>query len=234
VLWEEIVSAPVWLPPSSTPPRELLKRRPRRKPGESKWVPNYHETGPSYASAYGLVAAYHRRFARDKDGVVRPTGDEGIRSHGSVDYMSIMRRHSHGCHRLHNHIAVRLFSFVVNHRPHTRQGHQAVSFGMDLEYEEEKHHIHIKQGGYAFLLERPIFVTVAEGRIRGEVKRPIDTAIPKFNAECKAYLLPDGSAVLPKPNGQLVPTAAPPGCNPVRAVLPSASAEDAKLGPPPA
>jgi hypothetical protein len=234
VLWEEIVSAPVWLPPRSTPPRELLKRRPRRRPGESKWVPNYHETGPSYASAYGLVAAYHRRFTRDKDGEIRPTGDEGIRSHGSVDYMSIMRRHSHGCHRLHNHIAVRLFSFVVTHRPHTREGHQPVSFGMDLEYEEEKHHIHIKQGGYAFQLQRPIFVSVDEGRIRGEVRRPIDSAIPKFNAECKAYLLPDGGAVLPKPNGQLVPTAPPPSCDPTRFVEPSASALEKKAALPPA
>jgi hypothetical protein len=221
VIWQEIVSAPVWLPPASTPPRELLRRRPERKPGETKWVVNTHETGPSYASAYGLVAAYHRKFQRKADGSVSATGDEGIRSHGSVDYMSIMRRHSHGCHRLHNHIAVRLFSFVVNHREHTREGHQPVSFWMDLAYDDEQHHVSIKRGGYEFRLKKPIFVNVEEGRVRGDVKRPIDVPIPKFNADCKAYLLPDGSAVLPHPNGSMTPTSLPPGCVPPEPVLPA-------------
>ena len=208
VLWDEIVSAPVWLPPSTTPPRDLLKRRVDRKPGESKWEPNVHETGPSYASAYGLVAAYHRPFV-SRDGNVRVTGDEGIRSHGSVDYMSIMRRHSHGCHRLHNHLAVRLFSFLVSHRPHVREGHQPTNWHMPLVYEEEQHAIQIKQGGYVFKLLKPIFVTVEEGRVRGKVERPVTTAIPKFNSGCKAYYLPDGGAVLPRADGTLVPTAAP-------------------------
>jgi hypothetical protein len=210
VVWEEIVSAPVWLPPNTTPPRDLLRRREKRKPGESKWEPNVHETGPSYASAYGLVAAYHRPYVKREDGSVRITGDEGIRSHGSVDYMSIMRRHSHGCHRLHNHIAVRLFSFIVSHRPHTREGHQPTSFVMNIEYEEEKHAIRIKQGGYVFKLQKPIFVSVEEGRVRGRLDRPVLTAIPKFNSECGAYLMPDGGAVLPRPDGTLVTTTAPP------------------------
>jgi hypothetical protein len=210
VLWEEIVSAPVWLPPNTTPPRDLLRRREKRKPGETKWEPNVHETGPSYASAYGLVAAYHREYIKKPDGTLRLGGDEGIRSHGSVDYMSIMRRHSHGCHRLHNHIAVRLFSFVVDHRAHTREGHTPTNFLMNIEYEEEKHTIHIKQGGYVFKLAQPIFVTVEEGRIRGKVNKPVLTAIPKFNAECQAYMMPDGRAVLPKPDGTLISTLAPP------------------------
>jgi hypothetical protein len=232
VIWQEIVSAPVWLPPSSTPPRELLRRRPERKPGETKWVVNTHETGPSYASAYGLVAAYHRKFQRKPDGSVTATGDEGIRSHGSVDYMSIMRRHSHGCHRLHNHIAVRLFSFVVNHREHTREGHQPVSFWMDLAYDDEQHHVSIKRGGYEFRLKKPIVVNVEEGRVRGDVKRPIDVPIPKFNADCKAYLLPDGTAVLPHANGSMTPTSLPPGCVPPAPALPAGepTAEKEKSG----
>jgi hypothetical protein len=218
VLWEEVVSAPVWLPPNTTPPRDLLRRREKRKEGETKWEVNYHETGPSYASAYGLVAAYHRPYAKRADGTVRISGDEGIRSHGSVDYMSIMRRHSHGCHRLHNHIAVRLFSFVVNHRAHQREGHQPMSFYMGLEYEEEKHAIQIKQGGYVFKLARPLFVTVEEGRIRGSVEHPVETTIPKYHEECQGYYMPDGSAVIPKPNGALIPVAAPP-CEPILRAL---------------
>jgi hypothetical protein len=210
VLWEDIVSAPVWLPPLSTPPRDLLKRRQERKPNETKYEINYHEFGPSYASAYGLVAAYHRPFVRKPDGTFRITGDEGIRSHGSVDYMSIMRRHSHGCHRLHNHLAVRLFSFVINHRPHTRTGHQPTNWWMNFEYEEEPYTLQIKRGGYAFKLARPIFVNVLEGRIRGSVQKPLAVAIPKFNSECGAYYMPDGTPVLPHADGRMDPAYAPP------------------------
>ncbi len=210
VLWEEIVSAPVWLPPSTTPPRDLLKRREKRKPNQPKYEVNYHETGPSYASAYGLVAAYHRPFQRSQDGTVRVTGDEGIRSHGSVDYMSIMRRHSHGCHRLHNHIAVRLFAFVVQHRPHHREGHQPTAFTLNFVYEEEPYSVQIKQGGYAFRLERPIFVMVEEGRIRGSVEHPLAVAIPKFDDVCKAYYMPDGTTVIPQADGTMVPSTPPP------------------------
>jgi hypothetical protein len=220
VLWKDIVSAPVWLPPSSTPPRDLLKRRRKPKPGESKWEPNYHETGPSYASAYGLVAAYHRPFERTAEGGIRITGDDGIRSHGSVDYMSIMRRTSHGCHRLHNHIAVRLFSFVLNHRPHIRTGHQATEFVLDLEYEKEPHRIEINQGGYVFRLNKPIFVRVEEGRIKGDVQDPILTAIPKFNTACKAYYLPDGGTVIPSADGTLVASTPPANCDAGLPVLP--------------
>jgi hypothetical protein len=211
VLWEEIVSAPVWLPPLSTPPKDLLKRKENRQPDEPKWELNYHETGPSYASAYGLVAAYHRPYVKRPDGTVRVTGDEGIRSHGSVDYMSIMRRHSHGCHRLHNHIAVRLFSFVINHRPHHREGHQPTNWWLNFEYEEVPYSLAIKQGGYVFKLERPIFVTVEEGRVRGSVKQPIVAAIPKYIPECLGYYMPDGSAVIPHADGTMAPnpTAAP-------------------------
>ncbi len=210
VLWEEIVSAPVWLPPNTTPPRDLLKRREKRKPGQPKYEVNYHETGPSYASAYGLVVAYHRPFRRNDDGSVRITGDEGIRTHGSVDYMSIMRRHSHGCHRLHNHIAVRLFSFVVKHRPHHREGHAPTNFVFNFEYEDEPYSLQIKRGGYVFKLAQPIFMRVEEGRIRGAAKRPLDVAIPKFDEVCKAYYMPDGTTVIPHADGTLEPSIPPP------------------------
>jgi hypothetical protein len=222
VLWKDIVSAPVWLPPSSTPPRDLLKRK--RKGGGSKWEVNYHETGPSYASAYGLVAAYHRPFERTEEGGLRITGDDGIRSHGSVAYMSIMRTHSHGCHRLHNHIAVRLFSFVLNHRPHIRTGHQETDFTLELDYDDEHHKIEIKEGGYVFRLNKPIFVTVEEGHIKGVAEHAIENAIPKFNAKCKAYYLPDGGVVTPQPDGTLLAGEAPLDCDPELPPLPPPSA----------
>jgi hypothetical protein len=191
-VWERIVAAPVWLPPESTPPRGLLTRS--SKPGE-RFAVNFHEMGPSYASAYGLVAAYHRKYTQDADGNIRILGDEGIRTHGSVDYMSIMRRHSHGCHRLHNHIAVRLMSFVLRHRPHARKGPDPIAFGRKFEYDGKKFDFLLTQGGYAYELAEPLFVDVLEGRIRGNVSSPIAHAIPRFDKEAQAYVTPDAGVV---------------------------------------
>jgi hypothetical protein len=216
-VWTQIVASPVWLPPDSTPPRDLLKRKKDRKPDEPEFEVNYHETGPSYASAYGLVAAYHREYLQRADGSLLIGRDEGIRTHGSVDYMSIMRRHSHGCHRLHNHIAVRLMSFVLAHRPHRRIGQEALVFKKLLEYEDRTYDLDIRQGGYVFELDVPLRVHVAEGRVRGQVKRPLEIAIPKFDPLYGAYVTADGGAVQLR-GGQLidVPLPAPDGGVPVQ------------------
>lgn len=209
-VWSRIVAAPVWLPPESTPHRELLRRNPRRgRAGEPKYLVNYHETGPSYASAYGLVAAYHLTFAELPDGSIRLGHDEGIRMHGSVDYMSIMRRNSHGCHRMHNHIAVRLMSFVLKHRPHVRRGQQPMAFRRNLEVDGQVFPMAIDQGGYVFELVEPLRVNVLEGRILGERRTPIPHPIPKYNEEIGAYIMPDGSAVNVDRVGNLTPRELP-------------------------
>lgn len=195
-VWDEIAAAPVWLPPDSTPPNELLKKnRKKEKPEDPDYLVNYHETGPSYASAYGLVVAYHRTYFKRPDGRIVIGLDEGIRTHGSVDYMSIMRRHSHGCHRLHNHIALRLMSFVLAHRPHQRRGQEPLGFKKPLVYEDKEYLIDIDKGGYVFTLDQPIEVNVEEGRIRGDVAKAIEIPIPKYNAEVGAYITADGGAV---------------------------------------
>ncbi len=208
-VWARIVAAPVWLPPTSTPARDLLKRDPRGQ-GKDRYYINYHETGPSYASAYGLVAAYHLKYRRDAEGNIRLGGDEGIRTHGSVDYMSIMRRHSHGCHRLHNHIAVRLMSFVLAHRPHRRLGAQPISYRLPLEYEGYTYLLALDQGGYVFELDRPLPVRVLEGRIRGRVQHPIAHPLPKYDEERGGYFLPDGTQVVVDRFGNVTPYVPPP------------------------
>jgi alanyl-tRNA synthetase len=45
--------------------------------------------------------------------------EDGVRVHGSSEILSIRNpdAYSHGCHRLMNHLAVRMFSFVLRHRP---------------------------------------------------------------------------------------------------------------------
>jgi len=194
-VWDEIVAAPVWLPPDSTPPRDLLKRRTDRKANEPPYYVNYHETGPSYASAYGLVAAYHHEYFERPDGTLMIGRDEGIRTHGSVDYMSIMRRHSHGCHRLHNHIAVRMMSFVLAHSPHRRKGQAPINFKKALVHEDVEYMLDIAQGGYVFELDPPIKINIAEGRVRGDLKKPLEIAVPKFDPNIGAYVTPDGGAV---------------------------------------
>ncbi|NLE49237.1 MAG: peptidoglycan-binding protein, partial [Sandaracinaceae bacterium] len=197
-----IVAAPVWLPPETTPPRGLLTRS--EKPGQ-RFEVNFHEMGPSYASAYGLVAAYHRRYTTDANGNIRILGDEGIRTHGSVDYMSIMRRHSHGCHRLHNHIAVRVMSFILRHRPHTRKGVDPIAFGRRFEYDGVRYEFLLTKGGYVYELDEPLFIDVLEGRIRGSVDKPIAHAIPRYNPEAGGYFSPELGLVTVSRAGKIEP-----------------------------
>lgn len=199
-MWQKIVAAPVWLPPETTPHKDLLQRS--QKKGV-KFEVDYHDMGPSYASAYGLVAAYHLKYQKMADGTLLIGGDEGIRTHGSVDYMSIARRHSHGCHRLQNHLAVRLMSFILAHHTHTRIGQKRVALERDLEHEGKIYNLQLRQGGYEFQLHKPVEIIVKEGRVRGKTKKPIRHAIPKYDPDAGAYVTPDGGAVQVSPTGRL-------------------------------
>ncbi len=214
-VWKQIVAAPVWLAPPGTPVRTLITRDFKSKTG---YAINLHELGPSYASAYGLVAAYHAKYREGDDGELELQGDEGIRTHGSVDYMSIMQRHSHGCHRLHNHIAVRLMSFVLAHRPHVRVGQKVVAYKNTVkntaDTDDSEYIIEIPKTGYIFQLERPLPVEVLQGRIRGSRRTPITAALPKFDPTASAYLMPDGSTVAVDRNGNITPVAPPPPAAP--------------------
>ena len=216
-VWKQIVAAPVWLAPPGTPVRTLLTRDFRSKTG---YAVNLHEIGPSYASAYGLVAAYHWRFKEGEDGEFELQGDEGIRTHGSVDYMSIMQRHSHGCHRLHNHIAVRLMSFVLAHRPHQRIGQKFVGYKNTVkntaENDDSEYVVQIDKTGYIFQLERPLPVDVLPGRVLGKRRAPITAALPKYDTTVGAYSMPDGTTVKVDRLGQITP-AAPPAAPPEQA-----------------
>ncbi len=233
-VWKQIVAAPVWLAPPGTTVRTLLIRDIRSKTGYSI---NLHELGPSYASAYGLVAAYHSRFKEGDDGEVELMGDEGIRTHGSVDYMSIMQRHSHGCHRLHNHIAVRLMSFVLAHRAHLRIGQKTVAYKNTVKNTAEtppddtEYVIEIPKSGYIFQLEKPLPVEVLQGRILGSRRTPITTPLPKFDTTAGAYLMADGSTVKIDRAGQVTQVAAaPPPVPDADAGTPAAAPSEA---PPP-
>ena len=202
-VWKEIVAAPVWIPPASTPPRELV--RSKWKDGKVRTVINYGEFGPSYTSAYGLVAAYHIKEIKNADGTLKADFDNGIRTHGSVDYMSILRRYSHGCHRLYNMSAVRLFSFVLAHRDFQREGQIKLGFGREFSHEGNNFKLSLKTRGYRYNLPEPIPVHVLEGRVRGDRKSPVEGYIPKpTKAPAPSDELPAGT-----------PTEAPPEMTPV-------------------
>ncbi len=170
-----IVSGPVWIAPTSTPIRSLVKG----KLVNGKWmsVVNYDELGPGYLSAYGLIAGYfvvpgqngHNDF------------DNGVRAHGSSDYLSIYSAngYSHGCHRLPNHLAIRLYSFILRHRHMKVAGDQPMGFTRQFLWKNTVYEMRIPSRGYLYEMDPPVPVNVLEGNIMGDQKKPILDYVPE-------------------------------------------------------
>jgi hypothetical protein len=173
----QIVSGPVWIAPTSTPIRSLVKGK--KVNGSFMKLVNYDELGPGYLSAYGLVAGYF--VVPGMNG--RPDWDNGVRAHGSSDYLSIYSANgfSHGCHRLPNHIAIRLYSFILGHRNRTVAGDQPLNFTRQFLSNDKVYEIRLPSRGYAYYLDPPLPVSVLEGEIKGAQKKPIIGYIPKPN-----------------------------------------------------
>ena len=169
-IWKEIVASPVWIPPDGTPSKDLLTRKTLDRDKGPVTVVNTDVMGPGFQSAYGLVMAIHHR---------RGGGDNQIRTHGSVDYTSIARRYSHGCHRLVNSRAVRLFDFILRRRAFERVGNQAMVLRKHFTDEDKEYEYLLDTRGYYYELKQPIPVLVTEGRIMGKTKRPVQAFVPK-------------------------------------------------------
>ena len=172
-IWKDIVAAPVWIPPDGTPAKDLLTRKTLDRNVGPVTVVNTDVMGPGFQSAYGLVLAIHHR----KSGA--SLFDNQIRTHGSVDYTSIARRFSHGCHRLVNSRAVRMFDFILRHTPFDRLGNQAINLRKCITYEDKQYEYLLDTRGYYYELRHAIPVMVTEGRIMGKVKHPIEAFVPK-------------------------------------------------------
>lgn len=172
--WKYIVGAPVWFPPASTPPNELAEFVNEK----GQWVPRvkWKQLGPSYASAYGLAMAIHSIVRKRADGTIEEW-DHGIRTHGSVNYMSILHGTSHGCHRLHNHLAVRLFSNILKRHAFVRKGQQVAQWRHLFAYGGKTHVINLNTKGYYFELTQPIPVMVTRASILGKLQEPIQDVI---------------------------------------------------------
>jgi hypothetical protein len=173
----QIISGPVWIAPTSTPIRGLVKT----KTVNSSWtkVVNYDELGPGYLSAYGVVAGYF--VVPGENG--RPDWDNGVRAHGSSDYLSIYSANgfSHGCHRLPNHLAVRLYSFILGHRHKKIAGDMPVNLTRQFLFNDKVYEMRVPSRGFAYYLDPPLPVNVLEGTIRGQQKKPISGYVPKPN-----------------------------------------------------
>jgi hypothetical protein len=168
-VWRHIVAAPVWIPPPSSPLGSMVKEK--RVNGTYVRVTNYDETGPGYLSAYGLAAAIHEEMHKGPDGP--RYFDNGIRTHGSFDYLSLRGRFSHGCHRLDNQLAMRLFSFVLAHRHARALGTQPLSFRRDFVARGEVYEMRLPNRGFWYELSPPVPVEVLEGRVKGTAQKPI-------------------------------------------------------------
>jgi hypothetical protein len=170
-----VVSGPVWIAPASTPIRTLVKS----KAVNGKWmkVVNYDELGPGFLSAYGLIAGYF--VVPGQNG--RPDFDNGVRAHGSSDYLSIYSADgfSHGCHRLPNHLAIRMYSFILQHRHMRVVGDSPMGFQRQFLWQDTVYEMRIPSRGFIYQLDPPLPVTVLEGNIMGDQKTPIIGYVPK-------------------------------------------------------
>ncbi len=192
-LWQHIVAGPVWVPPGGTPGRDLLTKKvfdPRQGPVT---VVNTEIMGPGFASAYGLGMAVH--LEKLEDGRLF---DNQIRTHGSVDYTSIARRFSHGCHRLVNNRAVRLFDFLLQHRKFKRLGSRSLqAFKRAFTYQGRRYEYALETRGYYYELRPPLRVTVLPGRILGQAKEPMAGYVRKPGVDYGP--LPPDSPIEPVP-----------------------------------
>jgi hypothetical protein len=175
-VWRHVVAGPVWIPPDGTPAKDLLTRKVLDRNVGPVTVVNTDVMGPGFQSAYGIVMGIHVDPKRGNF-------DNQIRTHGSVDYTSIARRFSHGCHRLVNNRAVRLFDFVLRHRAFKRVGDVPLNLKKRFEVDEEVYKYAIKTRGYYYELQNPVPVIVSEGKVMGEVKKPITAYVRKPGVE---------------------------------------------------
>lgn len=170
-LWRDVIAGPTWLPPASTPDEELVRRE------EGSVVPELGLFGPGHRSAYGLaMVVFHRPgapLAEGRDGE-RVMLDEGVRAHGSVSYRSIGSGTSHGCHRLFNHLAVRLTGFLLAHRHHERRGPVATRYRRLVSEHGRRTAIRLDNRGVLYELTPPVEVNVLEGNILGDVHEAPD------------------------------------------------------------
>jgi hypothetical protein len=163
-IWREVLATPTWHPAPGMPTRKLLIKR------GGVWAPKTEIVGPGYRAAYGLVAIVHNQIEGMDESGQPQLMDHRIRTHGTPAYRSVKRGESSGCHRLHNHLALRLAGFLIQHRAHVRRGLVPEDYVRRLRYEGQEVALESENKGYRFELTPPVPVTVLDGDIRGNAK----------------------------------------------------------------
>jgi hypothetical protein len=170
-IWREVLATPTWHPSPGMPTRRLLIKR------GDEWVPKTEIIGPGYRAAYGLVAIVHHQIEGRNERGEPELMDHRIRTHGTAAYRSVKRGESSGCHRLHNHLALRLAGFLIRHRANVRHGLAPEDYVRRLEYKGQEVALESDNKGYRFELTPPVSVTVLDGDVKGNA-RSVKSLVP--------------------------------------------------------
>jgi hypothetical protein len=170
-VWRDLYAAPTWMPPPTTPDRDLVKN-------------NYNGTyslkteimGPGPHAAFGMTLLVHHQVVKLKDGTER-FDDNGIGTHGSASVTSIVNGTSHGCHRLYNQLAVRLADFLLSHREHLVKG-ETPEFYRRIVRSKGTFVAKISTRGYLYEMTPPVPVVVKVGNIKSSRKVPPRDSAP--------------------------------------------------------
>ncbi|MDX2094211.1 MAG: peptidoglycan-binding domain-containing protein [Kofleriaceae bacterium] len=171
-VWRNLFAAPTWLPPPTTPDRDLVRNTYIR----GAWELKTSIMGPGPHAAYGLVLLKHDNEVTKKDGTVT-YWDNGIGTHGSASVTSIVNGTSHGCHRLYNQLAVRLATFLLAHRDHEVRGEQAVTYRRRVNH-KGSFLAKVDTRGFLYELTPPVPVDVKKGNIKTKRKVPPKASAP--------------------------------------------------------
>lgn len=178
-VWRDIFAGPTWLPPKSTPDKDLVKNL-----YNGHWALKSEILGPGPHAAYGMVLIEHLQRIKLKDGTER-FDDNGIGTHGSASVTSIVNGTSHGCHRLYNQLAVRLGDFLLHHRNHEVRGEQILPkedrFKRIVFHNDESFKAEVTSRGFLYELTPPVPVNVLKGHILSKRKVPPALSAPASN-----------------------------------------------------
>jgi len=164
-LWRDLVVAPVWYPPPSTPDSELVRAR------NGKWELKEDLIGPGYRSAYGLAMLIHHTVVKKPGGEV--LYDRAIRTHGSAHYQSITRGDSHGCHRTYNHQILGLVSFLLRNHEYAVKGPLQETYVRKIRHKRNRFVARSTDRGFYYELTPAIPIEVLEGTIVGKRTTPV-------------------------------------------------------------
>ncbi len=171
-VYKDITAGPSWMPPKSTPDKELVKNL-----YNGRWALKSEVFGPGPRSAYGMVLLEHVAETKLKDGSIR-YDDNGIGTHGSSSVTSITNGTSHGCHRLYNQLATRLGNFMLQHREYIVKGEVKVTYRRNIWHDGQSFRAEIDTRGFQYEMTPPIPINVTTGRILTTRKKPPKNSAP--------------------------------------------------------